>query len=87
VFKTFSAADLHWDSLNRCYDVQVYTAWKNSTPQERIRISRRELRDNPHIAAYLVLTFDELCLYCFTKIIALDGKYHTVSVKGCTREV
>src|ERR1700761_7913033 len=32
VFKTFSAADLHWDPLHRCYGVQVHTTWKNGTP-------------------------------------------------------
>jgi hypothetical protein len=30
----------------------VYNAWKNGTPAERIRISRQQLRDNPHLAAY-----------------------------------
>jgi ATP-dependent DNA helicase PIF1 len=52
VFKTFSAADYHWDSLHRCYGIQVYNRWKNGTPAERISLSREQLRDNPHIAAY-----------------------------------
>jgi ATP-dependent DNA helicase PIF1 len=52
VFKTFSAADYHWDSLHRCYGDQVYHRWNNGTPAERINLSRQQLRDNPHIAAY-----------------------------------
>jgi len=52
VFKTFSAADYHWDSLHRAYSPQIYTLWKNGTYAERMHITREYLRDNPHIAAY-----------------------------------
>lgn len=52
VFATFSAAELHWDSLHLCYGEEIYTAWKQGTAAQRSKISRDFLRDNPHKAAY-----------------------------------
>jgi helitron helicase-like protein len=50
LFLTFSAADYHWDSLQR--HMPRYEEWKNGTAAERIKIARENVRDNPHIAAY-----------------------------------
>jgi hypothetical protein len=49
LFITFSAADLHWDDLMR--HLPNYQEWKQGTAAERIRYSRENLRNNPHIVA------------------------------------
>jgi ATP-dependent DNA helicase PIF1 len=50
LFMTFSPADLHWDSLAR--HMPRYEEWKTAPEAVRMRISRENLRDYPHIAAY-----------------------------------
>jgi ATP-dependent DNA helicase PIF1 len=50
LFLTFSAADLHWDSLMQ--HMPRYDEWKATTSVQRVRIARDNLRDNPHIVAY-----------------------------------
>jgi ATP-dependent DNA helicase PIF1 len=50
LFLTFSAADLHWDSLMR--HIPRYEEWKAAPSDQRVRIARENLRDNPHIVAY-----------------------------------
>lgn len=50
VFMTFSAADLHWDSLAR--HMPRYEEWKTATTEQQVSIARQNLRENPHIAAY-----------------------------------
>ena len=49
-FLTFSAADLHWDSLQRL--MPRYHEWQQADHRSRMTIARVNLRDNPHIAAY-----------------------------------
>jgi ATP-dependent DNA helicase PIF1 len=50
LFLTFSAADLHWNSLMR--HLPRYEEWKAAPSDERVRIARENLHDNPHIVAY-----------------------------------
>ena len=50
LFLTFSAADLHWDSLQR--HMSRYEEWKPAAGSAKFRIARENLRDNPHIAAH-----------------------------------
>ena len=50
LFITLSAADYHWDSLQR--HMPRYDEWLTATPAQRLRIARQNLTDNPHIAAY-----------------------------------
>ena len=50
LFLTFSPADYHWDSLHRF--MPNYEAWVEAEPNERIRIARIALLENPHIAAF-----------------------------------
>jgi ATP-dependent DNA helicase PIF1 len=50
LFLTFSAANLHWDSLVR--HLPRYEEWKAALSDQRVRIARENLRDNPHIVAY-----------------------------------
>ena len=53
------AADLNWDDLMR--HLPNYQEWKQGTAAERIRYSRENLRNNPHIVAqwfnYLLLNY------------------------------
>lgn len=49
-FLTLSAADLHWDDLMR--HLPLYDEWWNGDASQRIRISRDNIRDNPHIVSY-----------------------------------
>ncbi|CAH0028647.1 unnamed protein product [Clonostachys rhizophaga] len=49
-FMTFSAADVHWDSLHR--HMPNYEQWLAADHREKMRIATSNLRDNPHIAAY-----------------------------------
>jgi len=50
LFLTFSAADYHWESLMR--HMPQHDGWLNATPEERVRIARDSVRDNPAIVAY-----------------------------------
>ncbi|CAE6994928.1 ATP-dependent DNA helicase PIF1 [Pyrenophora teres f. teres] len=50
LFLTFSAADLHWDSLMQ--HMPRYEEWKAASSDVRVRIARENLRDNPHIVAF-----------------------------------
>lgn len=50
IFLTFSAADLHWESLQRL--MPNYDEWKAADDAGKMRISRKNLRENPHIAAH-----------------------------------
>jgi ATP-dependent DNA helicase PIF1 len=63
LFVTFSAADYHWHSLLKHMDShlghtreedQLYSwdKYMNGTRNQRVRYSRKFLRDNPAIAAY-----------------------------------
>jgi hypothetical protein len=49
-FITLSPADLHWDSLYR--HMPEYERWCNADENARMALSRRLLRENPHIAAW-----------------------------------
>ncbi|EED14664.1 conserved hypothetical protein [Talaromyces stipitatus ATCC 10500] len=49
LFLTLSAADLHWDDLMKL--MPRYQEWQQGTSSERIKISRENLRENPHIVA------------------------------------
>ncbi|KAG7403319.1 ATP-dependent DNA helicase pif1 [Fusarium oxysporum f. sp. rapae] len=49
-FITFSPADLHWRSLYQ--HMPQYDDWLAATEPERMALSRRLLRQNPHIAAF-----------------------------------
>ncbi|KAJ5142497.1 uncharacterized protein N7515_001284 [Penicillium bovifimosum] len=50
IFLTQSAADLHWPDLMR--HLPRYQEWVQADANQRARIARENLRDNPHIAAY-----------------------------------
>ncbi|KAM4067753.1 ATP-dependent DNA helicase PIF1 [Hirsutella rhossiliensis] len=50
VFLTFSAADLHWDSLQR--HMPSYVEWREADSRGKGAIAFRNLLENPHIAAY-----------------------------------
>ncbi|KAF5578398.1 ATP-dependent DNA helicase PIF1 [Fusarium pseudoanthophilum] len=50
IFLTFSAADLHWESLHR--HMPEYTNWQNANNRGKMAIARKNLKENPHIAAY-----------------------------------
>lgn len=49
-FLTFSAADNHWRSLHQ--HMPRFDEWQAADEITRMRISRENLRDNPHIAAW-----------------------------------
>ena len=49
-FLTFSPADPHWESLAK--HMPRYEEWKAAAEPVRMRISRENLRDNPHISTY-----------------------------------
>lgn len=49
-FITLSPADLHWQSLYR--HMPEYDVWKEADDQQRMKMSARLLRENPHIAAW-----------------------------------
>ena len=49
-FITISPADLHWQSLYR--HMPEYERWVASDERARMALSRRLLRENPHIAAW-----------------------------------
>ena len=53
LFSTYSAADTHWESLAKL--MPNFEAWKRGTAQERARISRKNLTNNPHIAVYHIV--------------------------------
>ncbi|KAH0826840.1 hypothetical protein AYO21_07253 [Fonsecaea monophora] len=50
LFVTLSAADYHWHDLMK--HLPEFDRWEIATPDERIRIARRNIRDNPLIVAY-----------------------------------
>lgn len=50
MFCTFSPADYHWRSLAR--HMPQFDRWLAAPERERLGISRVNLRDNPHIAAW-----------------------------------
>ncbi|RFU33151.1 hypothetical protein B7463_g3183, partial [Scytalidium lignicola] len=50
LFLTFSAADYHWDSLHK--HIPKYREWRLTTPANQVKLSKENLRDNPHIAAF-----------------------------------
>lgn len=50
VFLTFSAADLHWDSLQQHFP--RYDEWLEADHRTKMTIAGANLRENPHIAAY-----------------------------------
>lgn len=50
IFLTQPAADLHWPDLMR--HLPRYQKWLQADANQRIRIARENLRDNPHIAAF-----------------------------------
>jgi hypothetical protein len=50
LFLTFSAADLHWNSLQR--HMPRYAAFCAADNRGKIAIARQNLKENPHIAAY-----------------------------------
>jgi ATP-dependent DNA helicase PIF1 len=50
LFLTFSAADLHWDSLMR--HLPRYDEWKAAPSDQRVRIAQPNLSSNPLIVAY-----------------------------------
>lgn len=50
VFITLSPADLHWESLYR--HMPDFDRWKAAEELARMALSRRLLRENPHIAAW-----------------------------------
>lgn len=55
LFTTFSYADLHWDDqLRHMPGYEVWLAEPN--PDEKIKLSRQMVNDNPHIAAYWLYT-------------------------------
>ena len=49
-FVTLSPADLHWLSLYQ--HMPQFAEWRTLPEKERMRLSRRLLKDNPHIAAW-----------------------------------
>lgn len=51
LFLSFSFADLSWWSLAR--HMPRFERWQTATDAERLRISRRNLQDNPAIAAFV----------------------------------
>ncbi|KAF5711868.1 ATP-dependent DNA helicase PIF1 [Fusarium mundagurra] len=50
IFLTFSAADLHWESLQR--HMPRYEEWQNADNHSKVAIARKNLKENPHIAAH-----------------------------------
>ncbi|KAF4993680.1 hypothetical protein FDECE_13356 [Fusarium decemcellulare] len=50
IFLTFSAADLHWESLQR--HMPRYDEWKGAENRRKIAIAMVNLKENPHIAAF-----------------------------------
>jgi ATP-dependent DNA helicase PIF1 len=52
VFITVSYADYHWHSLFKHMPPDLYQQWQNGTPNQRIRLSRNWVRDNPAVVAY-----------------------------------
>lgn len=65
-FFTFSAADLHWLSLMQ--HMPQYDEWLIAHEDEKMRIARRNLRDNPHIADYhLARRVDLFCKHVLFK--------------------
>lgn len=50
MFMTFSAADLHWDCLQR--NMPRYDDWLAADHRGKLAIAAVNLRNNPHIAAY-----------------------------------
>ena len=50
IFLTFSAADLHWDSLAKV--MPDYQLWLAADDDGKARIARKNLKENPHIAAW-----------------------------------
>ncbi|KAI8404628.1 hypothetical protein FOFC_16123 [Fusarium oxysporum] len=68
-FITFSPADLHWRSLYQ--HMPQYDDWLAATEPERMALSRRLLRQNPHIAA-----FHFYRRYCLFRDIVLSKKFN-----------
>lgn len=50
IFLTFSAADLHWESLARV--MPGYEEWKTADDNGKRKIAMKNLKDNPQIAAW-----------------------------------
>ncbi|KAF4952454.1 hypothetical protein FSARC_12626 [Fusarium sarcochroum] len=50
IFLTFSTADLHWESLQQ--HMHRYVEWQNADNRGKVSIARRNLKENPHIAAH-----------------------------------
>ncbi|OAQ57415.2 ATP-dependent DNA helicase PIF1 [Pochonia chlamydosporia 170] len=68
-FITFSPADLHWRSLYQ--HMPQYEDWLAASEPERMALSRRLLRQNPHIAA-----FHFHRRYCFFRDVVLRTKFN-----------
>ena len=77
LFVTLSAADIHWDDLMR--HLPNYNEWCEGTAAERIRISRENLRNNPHIVAQWIhiryTTFKNEVLYKKFNIVDEWNRY------------
>ena len=50
LFLMFTVADYYWNSLQKY--MPQYNEWKSGTAAERIKISRENVCNNPHIATY-----------------------------------
>jgi ATP-dependent DNA helicase PIF1 len=50
LFMTFSAADYHWDDLMRLFP--YYEEWRAAVPDEKVKLGRRMLLDNLHVASW-----------------------------------
>ncbi|CVL09016.1 uncharacterized protein FMAN_14288 [Fusarium mangiferae] len=50
IFLTFSAAYLHWESLQ--LHMPRYEDWQNADNHGKVAIARKNLKENPHIAAH-----------------------------------
>ena len=71
MFLTLSAADLHWRDLMR--HMPRCDEWDRESAENKLRIARANLRENPHIAAYwLYVRFE-----CFKKEV-LGRKWNVV---------
>jgi hypothetical protein len=75
MFMTFSPADLHWQSLAQ--HMPRVDEWKQGPEQVRIRISRQNLEENPHIAAYHFYR-----RYCLFRDLVLIPKFGIVDYWG-----
>ena len=81
LFVTLSAADLHWDDLMR--HLPQYEAWQTADPEQRVRIARQNLRDNPHIVAeWYTIRFETFKTYVIDQLFDVEDWWNRYEWQG-----